>query len=315
MVNTSDILPNTPRYLKVPLIFFNAILWILGVILIALGGYSLKQLQQVQTLVSITVPAGIIVLGVFIVVLTVVGCVVAYKEKLVGLIFYTVVMLILLIALIGVGGGSFTYRSEVPSVLQKAWVAAEATPNILGLLQYQFQCCGWATGDNSSMANATSGPGLNYCVSTNANGTVTGPCTPTFNQTTGKVIGEDWENCTTCNSTNGTTLELFFCPDTNLNEHQGDNVVLPNYPNETFNCNTRLWGIPVYECAGPGTVSAYNPKGLTGCANEITPFVEDRLYIAAVAGIVVGVIEFVCMLFSLFLIIRLCRSPRARSYD
>lgn len=28
MVNTSDILPNTPRYLKVPLIFFNAILWV-----------------------------------------------------------------------------------------------------------------------------------------------------------------------------------------------------------------------------------------------------------------------------------------------
>lgn len=28
MVNTSDILPNTPRYLKVPLIFFNAMLWV-----------------------------------------------------------------------------------------------------------------------------------------------------------------------------------------------------------------------------------------------------------------------------------------------
>lgn len=28
MVNTTDILPNTPRYLKVPLIVFNVILWV-----------------------------------------------------------------------------------------------------------------------------------------------------------------------------------------------------------------------------------------------------------------------------------------------
>lgn len=66
------------------------------------------------------------------------------------------------------------------------------------------------------------------------------------------------------------------------------------------------------------------------CSSVITNYVSDRLYVAGVAGVVIGVIEvcffpaflfvlicfqFVCMLFSLFLIVRLCRNPSARSYD
>jgi len=233
MVNTSDILPNTPRYLKVPLIFFNSILWVLGVILIALGGYSLSQLDNLSELTSISIPSGLIVLGVFILILTVVGCVVAYKEKLVGLIFFTIFMLILLICLIGVGGGAFSYRNKAETPLSQAWTtASDAQRN---LLQKYFisqdnghtvPCCGWS-------------------------------------------------------------------------RDASDRPVAPG-----SNCAVNITALPL------PTYQAWPP-----CGPLIVTFVQKNLYIAGAAGVAIGVIEFISMLFSLFLIIRLCRNPRSRSYD
>jgi len=233
MVNTSDILPNTPRYLKVPLIFFNCILWILGVILIALGGYALSQLDNLSELTSISLPAGLIVLGVFIIILTVVGCVVAYKEKLVGLIFFTIFMLILLICLIGVGGGAFAYRQNAATPLTTAW--GSASDNQRNLVQRYFTV-------------------------QNSDGTIT-PCCG-WTRTAQNVPVEAGSNCIL----NGTSVPITY---------------LPRDP----------------------------------CKDLVVAFVQKNLYIAGSAGVAIGVIEFISMLFSLFLIVRLCRNPRSRSYD
>jgi len=243
MVNTSDILPNTPRYLKVPLIFFNCVLWILGLILIIVGALALNQLKNVSGLnINVTLPSGIIVLGVFIMILTIVGCVVAYREQLVGLIAYTIVILILLICLIGVGGAAFTYRNQTGSLLTTAW--AKADPTIQAKLEIFFTCCGWG---GANFANATLKNG-ETCMVNN-----------TFNQT----------------HVDETTEEATWLVVNEL----------------VFNTNT------------------------SDCQPTITNYVRSNLYVAGVAGVVVGVIEFVCMFFSLYLIVRLCRNPRSRSYD
>jgi len=250
MVNTSDILPNTPRYLKVPLIFFNAVLWILGLILIIIGSWALKQLKNVSGLsINVTLPAGLIVLGVFIIILTVLGCVVAYKEQLVGLIAYTVVILILLICLIGVGGAAFSYRGNTPSLLTKAW--AKANVGVQAPIERYFDCCGWG-GQLNLTANATLHSGALCILTTN------------------------------------TTLY-------NYTENSNNTGTLPPVPYIV-------------------TTYSLNPN-TTDCQPTLTNYVQDRLYVAGVAGVVIGVIELVCMLFSLFLIIRLCRNPRSRSYD
>jgi len=233
MVNTTDILPNTPRYLKVPLIVFNVILWILGIILIALGGYALDQLKKIEALENISIPAGLIVLGVFLLILTVVGCIVAFKEKLVGLIFYTILILILLICLIGVGGGAFTYRKNAEPPLYAAWLRVGAGPGVK--VQDYFGCCGW---DDSGV--------------------------------------------------NGTRTDVRYTP-----------------ADMTCMITTQV---------GNETISVPNTSK-PPCKDKIVSFVQDNLYLAGVAGVVIGVIEFICFLFALFLIIRLCRSPRSRSYD
>jgi len=235
MVNTTDILPNTPRYLKVPLIVFNVILWILGIILIALGGVALNELKKIEALENVSIPAGLIVLGVFLLVLTIVGCVVAYKEKLVGLIFYTILILILLICLIGVGGGAFTYRKNADPPLAKAWQAVGSGARIS--VQNYFDCCGWDDGVND------------------------------------------------------TRTELGYVPNV-----QSGNPCILGFVNDTDHT-------PIVDLNKPP------------CHGKVVDFVQDNLYLAGVAGVVIGVIEFICFLFALFLIIRLCRSPRSRSYD
>jgi len=247
MVNTSDILPNTPRYLKVPLIFFNAMLWILGLLLIILGSVVLHELKNVSGSgldINVGLSSGLIVLGVFILILTVVGSVVAFKEQLVGLVVYTVIMLVLLICLIGVGGGAFSYRNRSDEVIEKAWNTS--APVVRTKLETYFDCCGWG-GEN--YANATIKGGIE-CVH----------YVPT--------------NTTIVNTTD------------------------PNNGTE----NVTTWERIVNTDADD-------------CEPTITDYVNNNLYIAGVSGVVIGVIEFVCMFFSLFLIVRLCRNPRSRSYD
>lgn len=50
-----------------------------------LGSLSLVKLQGMSKLLDISLPSGLIVLGVFFIILTFVGCYASYKERLGGL--------------------------------------------------------------------------------------------------------------------------------------------------------------------------------------------------------------------------------------
>ncbi|KYQ90044.1 tetraspanin family protein [Tieghemostelium lacteum] len=227
MVDTSDLLPKTPRYLKVPLIILNAILWILGLLLIILGGVAVSKFSNIKEMISISIPAGLIVIGVFFVILTIVGCFVAYKENLVGLVFYTVFMLVLLVCLIGVGGGALSYRNDVETPLHKAWSLSDN--NTKNIIEDYFQCCAWDENENLTIGT----------------------------------------KCLTSEP-------------------------IPGNP------------VPI--------IVRTNPDG-PYCKNTIIDFVQKYLYLAGAAGLTIGIIEFISMLFALFLIIRICNSPRSKSYD
>ncbi|EFA82836.1 hypothetical protein PPL_04531 [Heterostelium album PN500] len=212
MVDTSDLLPKTPRYLKVPLIILNAILWILGIVLIACGGFALSKLSHLDDIINVSLPAGIIVIGVFFLVLTFIGCYVAYKEKLVGLVFYTVFMLVLLVCLIGVGGGAFTYRNNVEKPVGIAWYKATADEHKIA--EDYFECCCW-------------------------------DLTKPINESCGT-------SCYTIDPINNQTIRV---------------------------------------------------DGKPYCNQTITEYIQKNLYVAGAAGVTIGVIEFVSMLFALFLIV------------
>jgi hypothetical protein len=203
------------KNLKRTSIIMNVILWVLGILLIAFGGYSVDGLKGVSELYSISLPAGVIVLGVFFVALTILGCYASYKERVGGLAIYTILMLILLICLIGIGGGTFKYRSEVMEKFGDAWEdASEGTRNVT---QKYFNCCGW---------NSTSDFPAPNCL---------------------------------------------------------------KYDNGTW--------VP--------------EPHKEPCKDKIVNFARKYLYVAACAALVIGLIEFVAVLVSVFLVVRYCRNPRS----
>eukprot|EP00026_Physarum_polycephalum_P014835 Phypoly_transcript_15395.p1 GENE.Phypoly_transcript_15395~~Phypoly_transcript_15395.p1 ORF type:complete len:254 (+),score=25.07 Phypoly_transcript_15395:145-906(+) len=146
------------KHIKKVLMGMNVLLWIFGILLIILGAYSLYALKEVRELVSISLPSGLIVLGVFFFILTNVGCYSTHKERSGGLILYTLLMLLLLICLIGVGGGLFTYRSEIAEKFGNAW--RHASEDARNTTQTFFQCCGWSSANDFPAGNCSHIPGL-----------------------------------------------------------------------------------------------------------------------------------------------------------
>eukprot|EP01112_Ceratiomyxa_fruticulosa_P019431 TRINITY_DN6354_c0_g1_i1.p1 TRINITY_DN6354_c0_g1~~TRINITY_DN6354_c0_g1_i1.p1 ORF type:complete len:270 (-),score=23.69 TRINITY_DN6354_c0_g1_i1:92-901(-) len=141
--------------IRVPLIGFNCILWVLGVVLMFIGGYAFYELKDLQQIANFTVPVGFLVIGVFMTILTIVGCVVGFKGRLKGLAVYTILMFVFFAILIGVGGYAFEQRNNAPVILQAAW--AHASDKQRSLLENYFStatangtqpCCGWQALDN-----------------------------------------------------------------------------------------------------------------------------------------------------------------------
>lgn len=57
----------------------------LGVLLVIIGSVAISALKGVGKLLDISLPSGLIVLGVFFIVLTSVGCYTSHRERLGGL--------------------------------------------------------------------------------------------------------------------------------------------------------------------------------------------------------------------------------------
>ncbi|EGC38634.1 hypothetical protein DICPUDRAFT_93791 [Dictyostelium purpureum] len=239
MVDTSNLLPSTPRFLKVPLIGLNLILWILGLVLIIIGGVATSFLSNFKDFtnasnaksalsnLTTSVPAGVIVIGIFFFLLTLAGCYVAYKEKLVGLVIYCVLMLVLLVILIGISGKALTlHNDDVLPTVGDNWIIIsnkndEKSIKVINGLEKFLECCNW---------NATD-----------------------------------------------TTDKNVFCP--------------PKYVNMTVDSNYPY------------------------CENKLGDQLSSKLYMVGATGVAIGIIELVAVLFALFLIVRICRSPRPKQYD
>eukprot|EP01092_Planopodium_desertum_P000300 TRINITY_DN103_c0_g1_i5.p2 TRINITY_DN103_c0_g1~~TRINITY_DN103_c0_g1_i5.p2 ORF type:complete len:237 (-),score=44.84 TRINITY_DN103_c0_g1_i5:1113-1823(-) len=122
----------------------NILFLLLGAVAIGLASYSLihNDHKSVSQLIPFTIPVGLIVLGVFTVLLSCFGCCGAWKESRGLLGLYFVILLILVIAQVGVGVGAVVYGNKLNDVLANAWASEEAD-NVRPEIQTEFNCCGW----------------------------------------------------------------------------------------------------------------------------------------------------------------------------
>jgi len=151
----------------------NAVFALFAILLIAIGGVAIKALSKYEFFYKNSIPSGLVVLGVFMIIVVVLGFVGMKKKHKGMLIAYLVLMLILIICEFGVGGGAIALRNDLPSTLQVTW--DNSTDENRNVFQTDFACCGWEDPDDF--------PGSNCFVPANN----TAPNTTTGGSTTGAV--------------------------------------------------------------------------------------------------------------------------------
>jgi len=163
--SSSPELSRTQAFFKWTLLISNVIFAVFGVALLSVGAYALNN--QVAVLSGVTLPAGLIVMGVFILLVSILGGISAWRENRGCLGFYFVFMLIFTIILFAVGIAVDVEKNNSQDLIQSGF--ENANPDLRRSFQAAFVCCG--------LSDATSpDPYAEY------------PC-PALANITGKCIG------------------------------------------------------------------------------------------------------------------------------
>jgi len=120
----------------------NIIFALFAILLIVLGGVAVKELGQYSVFTKITIPAGLIVLGIILLFIIVLGVMGSFKKSTKLLAAYFVLLFLFIICEFGVGGGSYTLRGTMPATLEKSWASFDDIDR--SNQQAYWQCCGWA---------------------------------------------------------------------------------------------------------------------------------------------------------------------------
>jgi len=147
----------------------NIIFGLFALLLVVLGGIAVRELNQFSFITKVSIPAGLIVLGLILLIIIFLGLYGSFRKSTKFLAAYFVLLFLFIICEFGVGGGSYALRSSIPGTLDRGWDALNDGDR--NNLQSYFGCCGWA--------NVTDVVGSN-CNSTSnhhSNGSTTGMMT------------------------------------------------------------------------------------------------------------------------------------------
>jgi len=135
----------------------NAFFVLCGALLLLVGSILMKQFADLASFYKITLPAGVIVLGIILAIVGIYGFVAANVEKTKYLIAYFIVLFIIISCEFGIAGAAYTIHSTIPQRLQSTWVGLSPTDK--NTVQTQYSCCGWS--------GPTDNPGPNCNVTIN----------------------------------------------------------------------------------------------------------------------------------------------------
>ncbi|XP_043911177.1 CD63 antigen-like [Protopterus annectens] len=146
----SDMMTGGLSCVKFMLVAFNFVFWVSGIALIIIGGVSRNSYLEYQSftgggLTSISVM--LIVVGVFIAILSFLGCCGAWKENSCMLITFLTILVIILILQIAAGIAFYVLRSKIENIIRKQALKgidkySPKTREIVDDIQDEFHCCG-----------------------------------------------------------------------------------------------------------------------------------------------------------------------------
>jgi len=135
---TENTLTANEKCLKSTLIISNVVFLIFGCVLTGIASVALKT--PVGVLSGVTLPAGILTLGVFIMCTSLLGCLGAWREKTVILGLYAVILAIMILLLLAVGIAVYTKKDQANYYITDGWM--NASPDVRNSLQQAYSCCG-----------------------------------------------------------------------------------------------------------------------------------------------------------------------------
>jgi hypothetical protein len=127
---------------------------LLAIILMAVGAAGASNIMSQFS--GNTLPTGIVVIGVFILLISLFGCVGAWKENKMMLMIYAVVVVILVICQIATAIAIYSQQSQIPVILTVAWDNANNFLKV-NAVQNPLQCCGLTVFNQTTGASGIAG--------------------------------------------------------------------------------------------------------------------------------------------------------------
>ena len=131
-----------PLYcIKATIAAVNVIFLIFGAVLASVG--SAASSNQFAAFTGDTVPTGLLVIGIFVIVFSLLGCCGAKMESLSVLYLYVIILAMLILCQLGVGMAVYIEQDQMNTVITAGW--DRATDPAKSLVQNNLECCGLIT--------------------------------------------------------------------------------------------------------------------------------------------------------------------------
>jgi len=149
---------------KIILLLANLLFMIFACILIGLGSYALNSMPN--SVAGQTLPAGLVAMGVFILILSALGAMSAWKESVPGLGIYLALLLLITIILFAIAVAITVEKGNAGEYIAEAWYDERAPWDVKNGIQQELGCCGlryWNDSAAQPCPDVASAPGSAFC--------------------------------------------------------------------------------------------------------------------------------------------------------
>lgn len=136
------------------LILLNVFYMFVAVVLIGVGAYA----EGSGVVKSVAIAGGIVAVGVFLLLVSILGIIGAAKHQQVLLFFYMIVMFLVFILQFCIAIGCLAVNMEQrKAILKTGW--DESSRDVIATVEEQFHCTGFESNVTSAVEQTTSSPG------------------------------------------------------------------------------------------------------------------------------------------------------------
>eukprot|EP01120_Amphizonella_sp_Union-15-10_P004260 TRINITY_DN14893_c0_g1_i1.p1 TRINITY_DN14893_c0_g1~~TRINITY_DN14893_c0_g1_i1.p1 ORF type:complete len:227 (-),score=18.31 TRINITY_DN14893_c0_g1_i1:98-778(-) len=144
-------LPFHLSVIQYSLVFINVLFFIIGILLISLGGVGL--LKSIPLISIPSLATGLMILGAVVLLITFFGCCGAYCQSRFVMIVYIAVLIIIVIIQVSIAIAASVASHKVETTAQLLWEKANPSDKIA--FEKEFKCCGFANTTDSPGSNCT----------------------------------------------------------------------------------------------------------------------------------------------------------------